>query len=206
MDKKMIRDRIGEAIEYIWNYVPFVVRNGVRFTSWKHHGEILDDPYMYLKEGFTPETMVFDIGSQYGDWAILWAKKYNVEVWAFEPLVSNVVEMRVDIWLNRVAEKVHAVKTLVGDGTPADYKINGDMASFVWSNHPNHPTLRIDYFVLTWNKITDLMQIDLEASDYQLLKGAEMTIDRYHPRIIIETHSVELREKCDEFLTHLCDV
>lgn len=203
MDKQMRRKKIGEIVEYFWNYVPFVVRNGVRFTNWKHHREILSDPEMYLKEGFTPETMVFDIGSQYGDWAILWAKKFNAEVWAFEPLISNITEMRKDLWLNRVAEKVHAVKTLVGDGTPADYKINGDMASFVWSNHPNHPTMRIDDFVSTWNKIPDLMKIDVEGFEYQVLKGAEMTIDRYHPKIIIETHSVELREKCDEFLTHL---
>ena len=203
MDKQMRRKKIGEIVEYFWNYVPFVVKNGVRFTDWKHHREILNDPHMYLKEGFTPETMVFDIGSQYGDWAILWAKKFNAEVWAFEPLISNITEMGKDLWLNRVAEKVHAVKTLVGDGTPADYKINGDMASFVWSNHPNHPTKRIDDFVLTWDKVPDLMKIDVEGFEYQVLKGAEMTIDRYHPKIIIETHSVELREKCDEFLTHL---
>ena len=203
MDKKMIRDRIGEAVEYIWNYVPFVVRNGVRFTSWKHHGEILDDPHMYLKEGFTPETMVFDIGSQYGDWAILWAKKFNAEVWAFEPLAANISEMNKDIRINRVMGKVHAIKTLVGDGTPADYKIDGDMVSFVWSNHPNHPTTRIDDFVLRWGKVPDLMKIDVEGFEYQVLRGAEMTIDRYHPRIIIETHSMELREKCDDFLSHL---
>jgi hypothetical protein len=34
-----------------------------------------------------------------------------------------------------------------------------------------------------------------------VLKGAEEVLKQYSPRIIIETHSKELREKCHEFLS-----
>ena len=188
---------------YLRDYMPFMASHDIRFSKWEHHKEMLDDPNMYLIPGFEPKKMVFDIGSQYGDWAILWAKKFDVEVCAFEPLISNIMEMHKDLWLNRVTKKVHVVQTLVGDGTSADYRIDGDMASFVWSNYPIHPTMRIDDFVLKWNKYPDLIKIDVEGFEYQVLKGSEMTIDTYHPRIIIETHSSELREKCDGFLRTL---
>ena len=200
----MILNKINTMWDYLKDYLPFVVRHDIRFSNWKHHMEMIDDPDMYLISGFEPKRLIFDIGSQYGDWAIMWSKKFNVEVWAFEPLTDNINEMAEDLYLNKLTMKVHAVKTLVGDGTSMDYIVKENMASFSWTNHPkHHPTMRIDDFVLKWNKYPDLIKIDVEGFEYQVLKGSEMTIDTYHPRIIIETHSSELREKCDGFLRTL---
>ena len=41
--------------------------------------EAIEDPRMYLKEGFIPSKndVILDIGAQYGDYAMIWSKKYG---------------------------------------------------------------------------------------------------------------------------------
>ena len=199
----MMTDRIGTVWDYFREYIPFVIKNDVRFSKWKHHKEMLDDPNMYLIPGFEPEKMIFDIGSQYGDWAILWARKFDVTVYAFEPLRENIDEMENDIRLNKMERVIYPIKTLIGDGTPVDYKADGNMAVYAKTGEFNYNTRSIDDFVGIYKEIPDLMKIDVEGFEYDVLVGAIRTIDTYHPRIIIETHSSELREKCDGFLRTL---
>ena len=49
----------------------------------------------------------------------------------------------------------------------------------------------------------DLLKIDVEGFELDVLLGAENTIRQFKPRIIIETHSKELRKKCHVFLSSL---
>ena len=199
----MMTDRIGTVWDYFRYYIPFVIKNDVRFSKWKHHKEMLDDPNMYLIPGFEPEKMIFDIGSQYGDWAILWARKFDVTVYAFEPLRQNIDEMENDIRLNKMERVIYPIKTLIGDGTPVDYKTDGNMAVYAKTGEFNYNTRSIDDFVGIYKEIPDLMKIDVEGFEYDVLVGAIRTIGIYHPKIILETHSSELREKCDGFLRTL---
>ena len=199
----MMTDRIGTIWDYFRDYIPFVIKNDVRFSKWKHHKEMLDDPNMYLIPGFEPEKMIFDIGSQYGDWAILWARKFDVTVYAFEPLRENIDEMENDIRLNKMERVIYPIKILIGDGTPVDYKTDGNMAVYAKTGEFNYNTRSIDDFVGIYKEIPDLMKIDVEGFEYDVLVGAIRTIGIYHPKIIIETHSSQLREKCDEFLRNL---
>ena len=199
----MMTDRIGTVWDYFREYIPFVIKNDVRFSKWKHHKEMLDDPNMYLIPGFEPEKMIFDIGSQYGDWAILWARKFDVTVYAFEPLRQNIDEMENDIRLNKMERVIYPIKTLIGDGTPVDYKTDGNMAVYAKTGEFNYNTRSIDDFVGIYKEIPDLMKIDVEGFEYDVLVGAIRTIGIYHPKIILETHSSELREKCDGFLRTL---
>ena len=52
-------------------------------------------------------------------------------------------------------------------------------------------------------KRVDLLKIDVEGFELDVLLGAENTIRQFKPRIIIETHSKELRKKCHAFLSSL---
>ena len=45
------------------------------------------------------------------------------------------------------------------------------------------------------------MKIDVEGFELDVLEGAVETIKKYHPKIIIETHSKELEKKTKEFLS-----
>jgi hypothetical protein len=46
----------------------------------------------------------------------------------------------------------------------------------------------------------DLIKMDIEGEEYNALKGAIKTIRKFKPKIIIEIHSKNLREKILEFL------
>ena len=83
-------------------YVNFVLRENIKFNNFKKHWEILHDPDMYVSNLFIPmkNEVIFDIGSQYGDYALLWEKRYGAVVYAFELLENNYAEMLIDLELN----------------------------------------------------------------------------------------------------------
>ena len=49
----------------------------------------------------------------------------------------------------------------------------------------------------------DLLKIDVEGFEMEVLEGAIKTIKKYHPKIIIETHSRALEKQTKEFLSRL---
>lgn len=59
----------------------------------------------------------------------------------------------------------------------------------------NYPQTRLDdYFKTTGIKPPTQLSIDVEGSEFEVLKGAEMLIDEYHPKIWLSLHP--------EFLFH----
>ena len=188
---------------YYIHYVPFKIKYGIKFTHWYKHAEILKDPTMYDKPHFIPEegNVIFDIGSQYGDYAILWEKRNNAKVYAFELLLRNWIEMQKDIQLNQC--NVQAYNMAIGNGENVWYKENSDMATKTEISDNWTTTIPLDDFVEKYNIIPQIIKIDVEGFELNVLEGAKNTLRTYHPKIIIETHSKELRKKCNEFLNNL---
>ena len=182
-------------------YVNFVLRENIKFNNFKKHWEILHDPDMYVSNLFIPmkNEVIFDIGSQYGDYALLWEKRYGAVVYAFELLENNYAEMLSDLKLNH--SKIKPFNIAVGDGKNLSYTVRGDMAinEYSWNFIK---TIRLDDLVFgKFNVKPNILKIDVEGFEYDVLKGAEEVLKQYSPRIIIETHSATLRDKCHEFLT-----
>ena len=195
-----IGDRWGKKYDFMRVYVPFVLRYGIRFTHWSKHIEILKDPTMYDRPGFVPtaESVVFDVGSQYGDYALLWEKRNQAVVYAFEALHKNYSEMQLDFALNR--SSIQSVRTFVGNGNPVEFENTGTMATRKESLNPHVATMKIDDFV-EGNGITpQIVKIDVEGFEYEVLEGMYETLQVFRPKIIMETHSSELRRKCSRFL------
>ena len=199
-----IGDRWGKRYEYFRYYVPFYIKYGIRFSDFRHHGEILQHPMMYSPDGFrpSPRDIVFDVGAQYGDFSLLWDKYFGANVFAFEPLKTNYEEMLRDLRLN------HSIRTqpynvLVGNGDPVPLEIHGNMITKHvrgQADATDAPTISIDGFVAEHGVIPDFIKIDVEGFEYEVLKGSETVLRKYSPKIIIETHSVELAFVCDVFL------
>ncbi|SJK85066.1 FkbM family methyltransferase [Cuniculiplasma divulgatum] len=182
-------------------YTTFKKKYGIKFNRWRIHMEILKDPEMYLK--FIPDNgdVIIDVGAQYGDYAILWAKKFRSKVLAFEPLKANFMEMMRDCVINNV--DVIPINSLLGDGEPLQYKIGGNMIinSLDGEHDKKYETTKLDDFVLFFRIKPSIIKIDVEGFELPVLQGSAKTLQQYHPKIIIETHSKQLRVKCHEFLT-----
>ena len=126
-------------------------------------------------------------------------KRYGAVVYAFELLENNYAEMLIDLELNH--SKIKPFNIAVGDGKNLSYTVKGDMAINEYSWNFTE-TVRLDDLVFgKFNIKPNILKIDVEGFEYDVLKGAEEVLKRYSPRIIIETHSAKLREKCHEFLS-----
>src|SRR3989344_1527561 len=50
------------------------------------------------------------------------------------------------------------------------------------------------------NKVPTLIKIDIEGDELKVLQGSIKILKKYHPRIILETHSKRLEKDCLNFL------
>ena len=191
----------GRKYDFIKFYLPFTLRYSIRFTHWDWHGEIITCPTMYDNPSFVPGSgsIVFDIGSQYGDFSLLWEKRNHAVVYAFEALPENYAEMQRDFTLNR--SSIHSVLGFVGNGDAVEFEHTGRMAIKKESPDAYVSTMRIDDFVHNSNVIPGFVKIDVEGFEYEVLEGMTETLKKFQPKAIMETHSTQLRRKCHRFLT-----
>ena len=205
-----IGERLGKVYDLFFlgpKYVKFALLNDIRYQNWRHCSEIYRKPDMYLIDGFIPkpDEVIYDVGSSYGDWAILWAKKYGAFVYAFEPLQRNLEIIHKNIIINNVQDRINIMDSLVGDGSLLSFKEGGDMIT--WSNNSlvhRYSDRLDDIFNLGWlGRNPDILKIDVEGFEHNVLLGAELLVMKFHPKIIIETHSSILRKQCTELLQNL---
>ena len=190
----------GRKYDFIKFYLLFTLRYSIRFTHWRKHGEIITCPTMYDNPSFVPGSgsIVFDIGAQYGDFSLLWEKRNHAIVYAFEALPENYAEMQRDFAINK--SSTHSILGFIGNGNPIEFENTGTMATKKESINPKISTMRIDDFVNNSKVIPSFVKIDVEGFEYEVLEGMGETLEKYRPKIIMETHSKALRKKCDEFL------
>lgn len=151
---------------------------------------------IYNVEGFKPESgqTVIDVGANYGDSSIWWAKASGSKVIAFEPLVNVFNVLEENIKLNDA--NVTAYNLALGNGEEISGNSDGNM--FCSGGDIKLKSEKLDSF--SFERV-DLLKIDVEGFEMDVLLGAENTIRQFKPRIIIETHSKELRKKCHAFLS-----
>ena len=195
-----IGDYWGRKYDFTRFYIPFRLKYNIRFTHWRKHGEIIRCPTMYDNPSFVPGSgsIVFDIGAQYGDFSLLWEKRNHAIVYAFEALHENYAEMQRDFAINK--SSTHSILGFIGNGNPIEFENTGTMATKKEGINPKISTMRIDDFVNNSKVIPSFVKIDVEGFEYEVLEGMGETLEKYRPKIIMETHSKALRKKCDEFL------
>ena len=182
---------------WIKTIVESATSQGCYFTE-RTPPELLREIFLlgiYNVEGFTPNggQVVIDAGANYGDSAIWWSEKFGAKVIAFEPLFDVFTELEKNVKLNAV--DVVAYNVALGQGE----EVNGNTCGGMFSKGGNLKikTERLDNY--SFERV-DLLKIDVEGFEYEVLRGAEKTISKFKPRIIIETHSQELRKICHRYL------
>lgn len=151
---------------------------------------------IYNVKGFIPEgnQWVIDVGANYGDTAIWWSKTYGSKVIAFEPLIDVYRELNENIKLNNA--DVVAYNVAVGNGEEIKGNTSGNMFSL--GGDTKVKTVKLDDY--SFDKV-DLLKIDVEGFEFEVLQGAKNMISKYEPKIILETHSKNLRKACHDFLS-----
>ena len=166
--------------------------------------EVLIDRIYERLPAFIPKPgeIVIDIGAQFGDYAYLCAKKFGAEVFSFEPLRKNYEIMLEFLRVNRV-NNVHTYNVAIGaENRIVEMMGNTDMIfspEIYVKNMMEHGTGEIrtlDSFKIT---APSIVKIDVEGFEMEVLIGAEETL-RLKPKIIVETHTKELRSQVIQHL------
>lgn len=155
---------------------------------------------IYTKfEDFKPNNndIIVDIGASWGDYALLCSKYYHVKhVYAFEPFKPMNELMHFVVSLNNV-DNITIYDYALGKNETSKrmpYNVSNMIVNTKYLNTPivDYQVTKIktlDSFMLT----PSILKIDVEGNELEVLKGAKRTIAKYHPKIIIETHSDRLR-------------
>ena len=129
--------------------------------------------YDFFKVG--KNDMVYDVGASCGEYAILCAKN-GAECLAFELREDAFKIMHKNIKLNNFGNKIKVYLEKIDDKNTLDF-----------------------YFNKT-KKAPTLIKIDIEGDELKALNGSIKILKKYHPRIILETHSKEWERDCLDFL------
>ena len=205
-----IGDKYGKIYDNILNhinYYKFYIKTGIKFINRIPFETINKRMYEQLPLFIPKENeVVYDIGAYIGDYSLIWTKIYKAQVYAFEGNNINYNEMVENRFLNNCYFTKY--NYYIGDGFNINMYNNGDMDNIINNTNniilKNIKSVKLDDF---YNKYyickPDIIKIDIEGSEYYALQGMIYILIDYKPKIIIETHSKELFNQCNEFLLNL---
>ncbi len=174
---------------------------GLRFTVDSNISEVIGEGIYTSFRDFMPKDTVYDIGAQHGDYSLLCAV-FGANVHAFEPLKKNLIIFNKNLKLNRIpAQLIHLNGEAVGDRLDEiEIPYDDEMASIEGKSREHVGMTTIDHYTSISESHPTILKIDVEGFELQVLKGAAETLKRYHPRIIIETHSSQREAECLKYL------
>ena len=175
----------------------FAFKDAIRNTIIDN--KIFDEKiFQTLKKFIKPDTIVLDVGSNFGQMSILWSKyTTNVEVYSFEAskyvfsiLKKNVELNKANVKLfnsfvgNKSSEEFYIEKSQITSEAYKTYGSNQIKEAKNKKNSEKIDALKIDD--LNFNKKISAMKIDVQGYDLEVLKGARETIKKYKMPIIFE--------------------
>ena len=151
-----------------------------------------------------PNRKVFDIGANIGIFTLLAASR-GAEVFAFEPSRMVRIQLKRNIDLNRLEERITIVPEAVADtqGTTCFFETRNDNWGvgriFLYGHTPDEsvhytvPTKTLDQFVAELG-MPDVVKMDIEGAEWLVLRGASCTLaDHNAPDFLIEFHPGEIQ-------------
>lgn len=134
----------------------------------------------YLRTFLRPGMHCVDVGSFNGIYALTFAKLCRAPVLAYEPDELALTRCRRNLALNPdLAQLITLRPAAAGVVTaPGVVRLDEDLAGH-----------RVDF-----------MLIDVDRAEVDVLTGAADLLARQHPRLIVETHALELEQACGDLL------
>lgn len=145
---------------------------------------------------------VLDVGANVGSHTINFARKAGW-VYSFEPHPHTYMNLCANILLhelNNVTPLNMALGSYNGETLIGDYDIASEhysMGGFVGYGTLKTPMRTIDSLVYSQ---LSFIKIDTEGHEFEVLKGANVTLQRESPIVFVEVHSKELIEPIHGFM------
>lgn len=179
--------------------------------------ETMDTFCSWLKE----DAVLYDLGANVGYYAFIANQLIRSgKIYSFEPLPANIVTFNAHLQLNKSKLSNNAITLL-------PYAVADEEKEVIFSN--NDKTIEGNTYVdsvLHTRSSKDLVvqcysvdgllekgylkptviKIDVEGAEYDVLRGAEQTLRKYKPNILLATHDCHLpgvQKLCVDFLAGL---
>lgn len=149
--------------------------------------------------------VVYDIGANVGFYSLFSSVLVGEtgHVYAFEPFLDNLYELRRHFVLNDVKNSTvieAAVSSTDGEGLfdPTTNRCTGHLNAN--GTYHVHMVTLDRLFINRQIRSPNLMKIDIEGAEYECLQGATTVISRSRPVIFLSTHGRELHISCSNLL------
>lgn len=161
--------------------------------------------------------VVFDIGAHVGYYTMLASRLVGPhgKVFAFEPMIRNIVYLHQHISLNRLNNvtiisgacsdilslRVFSEGLNCAEGHIGEHNGTGEIGASP-GTHKTFPvlTVSVDDVVQMIGVYPDVIKIDVEGAELSVLNGANATLHKARPKIFLSTHSDVIRSACLEYL------
>lgn len=156
--------------------------------------------------------IVFDVGSHIGFFTINSAKKcgQHGQVFCFEPNPDTFKRLKKNIEINgllnikseniAISDKLGSISLKIGESSEGSTIMENGSLNF-YSDNIEVNTSTLDEIVTRYKiKKIDILKIDAEGAEELILKGAIKKTIPMVKKILIETHSLELKKRCEEIL------
>ena len=152
-------------------------------------------------DDFLPDAhdVVYDVGAQFGDYALICDKLYNAKVYAFEPLPINHRRMtelhkmhgsRARLFSYAIGETHGKADIYFSSDKTGSTMMSKMQAMQAGSLRETVEFVSLDSFVESPDiEPPTLLKIDVEGYELDVIRGASKLISRFKPRIILEAHS-----------------
>jgi FkbM family methyltransferase len=167
-----------------------------------------------LRRRITKGSVCYDIGGYKGYYSGVMALGGASEVLVFEPVPKNAQKIKRLIDLNTALPITLFEKAISDKVESAVFKIMeeetmGKLSSSGFQTDENSITefivdcVTIDSLIEKGIKVPDFIKIDVEGAEELVLKGALKMLMEYKPTLMIEIHSREIGERCQEILSSI---
>ena len=157
------------------------------------------------------DSLCIDVGANIGSAALAWARTSRVrKIFAFEPHPETYRRLLRNIELNGAKGVIIPRQIAVG-AKDGEIKLfiskEGSMAmrpgTYRWQGREiSCPLITLDTLIKTEHIASIyILKIDIEGSEVEVLLGSSETLE-ITKRIVLEYHSVELRDQCKRLLSN----
>jgi FkbM family methyltransferase len=165
-------------------YTAYVVEDGSAHPHWNyfHEPETVDWIKRHVKKNWT----CVDIGANVGHYTYLFAKLGN-KVYSYEPNVPVHDMLRDSIYESGLGAKTEIKNVALSDSAGQVDRLF--LSGMLGSTGGGYETTTLDQEFCT---TPNLIKIDTDGYDFRVLTGAEQTINRCRPYLIIEADGASL--------------